>query len=85
MADVVAGPWASQIWITSIYGPILVGEALVVPLCGLLLGRFWTHLNDEELWNEHSKRYRAFLYAITALVCAYTILVIEEVCYWGSE
>jgi len=85
MADVAAGPWASQAVAVSLYGPIFAGEALVTPLFGLFVGRFWGHFTDKELWREHTKRYRAFLYVIAGLVTVYTLLVMEEVCYWGSE
>lgn len=85
MSDVQAGPWASQKWATAIYGSIMAGQMMVIPLYGLFLGRFWSHVSDEELWKEHSKRYRAFLCAITGLVTAYALLMVEETCYWGSE
>lgn len=85
MADVAAGPWASQAVAVSLYSPIFAGEALVTPLFGVFVGRFWVHFTDEELWREHTKRYRAFLYAITALATVYTLMVMEEVCYWGSK
>lgn len=84
-SDVPAGPWLSQTWATSLYLPTFVGEAVVAPLFGLFVGRFWAHVTDEELWREHTKRYRAFLYAVTALVTVYALLVVEEACYWGSE
>ncbi|ORY80235.1 hypothetical protein BCR35DRAFT_325200 [Leucosporidium creatinivorum] len=84
MSDVTAGPWASQIYSTSLLGPIFVGQAAAVPLYGLFLGRFWGHVTDEELWREHSRRYRAFLYTITGLVTVYTLLIMEESCYYGT-
>jgi hypothetical protein len=63
----------------------MAGQTVSIILYGLFLGRFWGHVADEELWREHTKRYRAFLYAITALVTAYALLVVTETCYWGSE
>jgi hypothetical protein len=83
--DVPAGPWLSQAWATATYGPTVVGGAVVAPLYGLFLGRLRSHVADEELWREHTKRYRAFLFAITALVTLYALLLIEETCYWGSK
>jgi len=85
MTDVPAGPWLSQEWATPMYGSIMAGQTMSIILYGLFLGRFWSHVADAELWREHTKRYRAFLYAITALVTVYALLVATETCYWGSE
>lgn len=83
--DVPAGPWLSQTWATSTYTPVFVGQTVVMPLYGLFLGRFWAHVTDDELWKEHTQRYRAFLYGITGLLTIYALLIVEKTCYWGSE
>lgn len=85
MATAVTGAWASQVYATSIYAPLFLGWGLSACLFGLFVGRCIAYYQDEELWKEQTRAYRAFLVLLGFLLAAYQAIVFEEASYWGGE
>ncbi|ORY80231.1 hypothetical protein BCR35DRAFT_304411 [Leucosporidium creatinivorum] len=80
--DLTGNPTATQRDATGLLLPLFVGWQIQLLLFGLCLSMFYDYLQSE-IYVRHSKKMKASLWGIIALLCMTSLLSAEELCYFG--